>query len=131
MTLKQSLFLIVLSLLFLAGLVQLVRQRHIREQYSLLWIGMSVLLFSVPFLLDEYVAIGSWFGIVNPISILTFFAILTLFLLALQFTLSLTRSHRQRNEIAQQVALLEARVADLEQLLAKSDSCSGENGHER
>ncbi|MBF0180317.1 MAG: DUF2304 domain-containing protein [Magnetococcales bacterium] len=130
MTLKQSLFLVVFSFLFLIGIVQLVRSRRIREQYSLLWIGMSVMLCSVPFLLDEYVAIGSFIGIANPISILTFFAILTLFLLALQYTLSLTRSHRQRHEIAQQVALLEARVEELEQRLKKTDSQSVENDHE-
>ncbi|MBF0126790.1 MAG: DUF2304 domain-containing protein [Magnetococcales bacterium] len=121
MTPKQSLLILLLGLFFFVGILLLVRSQQFREKYSLLWIGISLLLLSIPFLLDFYLVLGAWIGIVNHISLLTFFAILTLFLLALQFTLALTAAYHQRKEIAQNVALLEGRVAELEKRLARHE----------
>ncbi|MEO5332991.1 MAG: DUF2304 domain-containing protein [Magnetococcus sp. YQC-5] len=118
MTPKQSLLIFSLGLIFLAGIILLVRAQRIREKYSLLWLGVSFLLLTTPFLIEFYHSIGELLGIINYISFLSFFAFLTLFLLSIQFTVALTVAYNQRKEIAQNVALLERRVADLEQQLA-------------
>ena len=93
----------VAALLFI---LELVRERRLREEYSLLWLATAgvllVLSLSRP-LLD---ILASAIGIFYPPSAL--FAVALLFVLAIlmHFSMVITRLTQENKEIAQQIALL-------------------------
>ncbi len=118
MTLKQSLLIIVIGLIFITMVFSLIQKHRIRIRYSILWIVISVFFITIPIMMDYYVLIGEMVGIINPISLFFFGAILGLFLLSLQFTLALSVSFYQRKAAIQHTAQLEERVLRLERQLA-------------
>ncbi|MBF0140512.1 MAG: DUF2304 domain-containing protein [Magnetococcales bacterium] len=130
MTFRQSLLIFLLACFFLLGTIHLVRRRMFREKYSLLWIGISLLFLSIPFLEEFYRFIGELFDIRNFLSFLLFCALLTLFLLSIQFTVALSVAFYQRKEMAQHMALLEAKVRGLEKRLAKLAEASSDRTSE-
>lgn len=90
----------------LVFVVELVRRRKLREEYSLLWLGTAlalVLLASSRPLLD---VLASAVGIVYPPSALFLVAIVFMLLILLHFSTVLTRLTQENKEIAQQMALL-------------------------
>jgi hypothetical protein len=122
---KQVVLIFIVGVLFFVGIILLVRNHQFREKYSLLWIGISLIFITIPFFIDSYKTLGKFVGIVNPISFFFFFAILTLFLLSVQFTIALTVSFNQRKDITQQMALLVYRVVELEKQLATANLSNG------
>ena len=122
---KQIVMIFILGIMFFSGIVWLVRTHHFREKYSLLWISMSLIFLTIPFFIDFYRMLGRSIGIITQISFFFFFAILTLFLLSVQFTIALTVAFNQRKDIAQQVALLEHKVVELEKQLTTATSSAG------
>lgn len=113
---RAMLFGILSAIGTLAFVVELVRRRKLREEYSLLWlataISLLVLAMSRP-LLDT---IASLIGIFYPPSALFLVAIVFMLLILLHFSTVLTRLTQENKEIAQQMALLrqelrEAKIA--------------------
>jgi hypothetical protein len=101
----------------LAFVLELVRRRKLREEYSLLWLGTAVVLLllatSRP-LLDR---IATAIGIFYPPSALFLVAIVFMLLLLLHFSTVLTRLTQENKEIAQQMALLRQELWDARQQL--------------
>ncbi|MBF0427885.1 MAG: DUF2304 domain-containing protein [Magnetococcales bacterium] len=125
MTLKQSIMIFLMGVLFFIGVVSLVRNHHFREKYSLLWIFISLVFLSVPFFDNFYHEIGEIIGISNLTSFLSLFAFLTLFVLMVQMTIALTTAFHQRKSITQNFALLECRVVELEKRLSEYEASNG------
>ncbi|MCY4527115.1 MAG: DUF2304 domain-containing protein [Anaerolineaceae bacterium] len=102
--------------------LELVRRRHLREEYALLWLatGAVLLLLSLSRpLLDTLAALT---GIFYPPSALFLVALLFVLTILLHFSVILTRLTQQNRELAQQLALLQH---DLEQ------RASVDEGHQR
>lgn len=114
MTPRQIVFVTFVALGLLMIVLELIRRRLLRERYSLLWFFVSLVLLSLPWLYDLYVAFGHLVGIVDPESVFYYTAIMGLVLLSLQFSLALSSAHSQRKALIQQVALLENRLRHLE-----------------
>ena len=117
MTTAQILSVSVVSLIFLVFILELIRRHKLAEEYALLWIIVAVIFFSVPWLYDLHSTLARFMGIIDPTSYFFFWAIMLLMLLALQACLSLTRSRSHRIALAQNIALLERRVRQLEEYL--------------
>lgn len=93
-----------------AGLLfvlELVRQRKLREDYSLLWLVTALVLIFLSLsrpLLDSFAAL---IGVVTyPPAALFLVAIIFMLLILLHFSTVLTRLARENKEIAQQMAIL-------------------------
>lgn len=86
--------------------LELVRRRHLREEYALLWLltGVVLLLLSISRpLLDTLARLT---GIFYPPSALFLVALLFVLAVLLHFSIVLTRLTQQNRELAQQLALL-------------------------
>ena len=111
--LKQQLLAIVFSLGLLVLIVELVRRRKLREEYSFLWliVGLVVLLVGVWF--DFLLALTRLIGLEAPVSGLFFFGIMFLIVNAMNFSIKISAITEQVKDLAQENAILRAEIAEL------------------
>ena len=109
---RAMIFGILASLGTLLFVIELVRRRKLREEYSLLWlmtaIGLLILATSRP-LLDW---LAGAIGIFYPPSALFLAAIVFMLLIQLHYSTVLTRLTQENKEIAQQMALLRQELTE-------------------
>jgi hypothetical protein len=110
MPLTQSVFaLIVCSVVFLLT-IELVRKRKLREEYSVLWLVTSVVMFLLVLNYDWLVALTRLIGAALPTTTLFLGAILFLMLIVMQFSLKLSDLSDKVKNLAQENALLRAEL---------------------
>jgi hypothetical protein len=90
----------------LAVVFGLIRQRKLREEYALLWLGASLLLIIMSLWRDLLETVARIAGVAYPPSVLFLAAIVLGFLLAMHFSVSLSRLSNQNKRLTQEVALL-------------------------
>jgi hypothetical protein len=108
------------SLVVLLFVLELVRRRKLREEYSLLWLATALVLLilslSRPLLDVLAVAVGIYY----PPSALFLVALAFVMFILLPFSTVLTRLAQQNKELAQQLALLRYEVEQARQQSATS-----------
>lgn len=112
LTLHQTLFALVTSLVAFLFVLELVRRRRLREEYSWLWLltaGVMVLLAVWYRLL---VVMTHLVGAVTPLNTLLLCAVLFLFAIAVHYSVIISRLATQVKNLAQELALLSARVEE-------------------
>ena len=107
-------FLLLFSLTLLVVVVDLVRRRHLREKYSLIWVAVPILLLAVslwPGLLERF---SKMFGVYYPPS-LGFIAGI-MFLLVVTLMLSVVVSHHSDRiiKLTQELSLVQNRIQKIE-----------------
>ncbi|HZY01903.1 MAG TPA: DUF2304 domain-containing protein [Anaeromyxobacteraceae bacterium] len=113
MTKAQHLFAILVSLASLAVIVELVRRRKLKEEYSLLWIltAAGMLVLSSWYDLVEWLTQLS--GAVTPTTTLFIFGLVFLLLISVHFSTVLSRLTEQVRRLTQELALLSAERDEL------------------
>jgi hypothetical protein len=110
LTLHQTVFALVVSLAALVFVLELVRRRRLREEYSWLWLltagAMVVLVVWYKLLL----VITRLAGAVTPLNTLLMAAVLFLFAIAVHYSMIISRLTVQVKNLAQELALLSAKV---------------------
>lgn len=104
-----------LVLLLLSIIFQLIRKNRLLEQYSLLWILSAVILLLMSLwrgLLDLISAVA---GIHYPPSALFLFAMLCGIMIALHFSMVISRLTKQNHILAQEIALLKQKMETINQ----------------
>lgn len=93
--------------------VELVRRQKLREEYAFLWIGTAVLLMCMA--LDERItrALCHLVGANSQQSVLFFGGLVFLMLVALQFSVRLTKLTFRNKVLGQRLALLERELTEL------------------
>ncbi len=112
LTLHQTLFALVTSVLAFLFVLELVRRRRLREEYSWLWLltaGVMVLLAVWYRLL---VAITHIVGAVTPLNTLLVCAVLFLFAIAVHYSVIISRLTVQVKNLAQELALLSTQLEE-------------------
>ena len=94
----------------LAVVFGLIRQRKLREEYALLWLGASVLLIIMSLWRDLLETVARVAGVAYPPSVLFLAAIVLGFLLAMHFSVSLSRLANQNKRLTQELALLKHQI---------------------
>ncbi|MBF0244642.1 MAG: DUF2304 domain-containing protein [Planctomycetes bacterium] len=117
MTPRQQLFAILVALVTALLIVNLVRKRRLAEEYSVLWILTSIGMLLIVFHYEWLLTLTHWSGAVLPTTFLFIVAIVFLLLLAVQFSLVLTRLKSDHRKLVQDNALLRNRVVELEKRL--------------
>ena len=110
MPIKQKVFAIILSVLLLIFIIELVRRRKLREEYSWLWIMTG---FSIFFLVLEYkvlVKITTFIGAVLPTSTLFFFGFIFLILISIHYSVIISKLTTQVKNLVQEVSLLKGEL---------------------
>ena len=110
---RQKLVAIVLASVMLLAVLELVRRRKLREEYSVLWILTAVALLVLALNYRILIWTTKLIGAAVPNSTLFFGGILFVMLLCLQFSIRLSRlTYRMRN-LTRRLALLEKEVRDI------------------
>ena len=101
--------------------LELVRRRKLREEYSWLWCTTGMLLIVLAMFEGVLVEFSRWIGAASPVSTLFFGAILFLVALALQFSIRLSRLTHRNRTLAQRVSLLEDTIQRLQKASDEND----------
>jgi hypothetical protein len=105
-------------LVFLLVVLELVRRRRLREDYSLLWLATFGVLLILSLLPRHWLnMLANFIGIDYAPTAYLVIGFGLMLLVMLQFSMVISRLARENKQGAQQVALLSARVRDLERQL--------------
>ena len=113
MTPNQKVFALIVCVLVFAITFNMVRKRSLREEYSVLWLATSLLMFVLVLKYDWLVALTDLVGAALPTTTLFIGGLVFLVLIAVQFSIKLSTFSDQLKNLAQENALLRS---DLEQL---------------
>jgi hypothetical protein len=108
---RVSIVAAVASIVLILVVLELIRSRRLRERYALLWLLTGVVLLVLSVWRSGLNTIAGWLGVTGyPPAVL--FAVATLFILLvlLHYSTVISKLSDQNTLLAQQVALLEARL---------------------
>lgn len=110
---RSTIFMVGASIVALLIVLELVRRRHLSEEYSLLWLGTAVAMLALGMWRDLLHSLAALVNIHHPPNLLFLLAVLFLLFIQLYFSTVITRLTRESKEAAQQIALLRHEVSQL------------------
>lgn len=108
MTHTQRIFAIITSVVTLVAILELVRRRRLKEEYSWLWVltTLGMLILSSWYGLIEWLSRA--IGAVTPTTTLFLFGLLFLLLISVHFSTVISRLTQQVRRLTQEMAILTA-----------------------
>jgi hypothetical protein len=106
----QKVFAIIASFLIMAIVVELVRRRKLREEYSWLWLITGGVIVFLVIWYELLVFLTHLIGAVAPTTTLFIFGLLFFMIISLHYSIEITKLSRQVKEMAQQIALLKGQI---------------------
>lgn len=119
---RQQTVAIVLAVVILLVVIELVRKRKLREEYSAVWIVTGLALLAMSIWTGLLTTFQTTIGAIESTSALFFGALLFLMLLSLQFSVRISKLTSRNKTLCQRMSLLERELKDLREEL---DSDSG------
>ena len=113
MPLQQKIFVISISIILFIVIIDLVRRRKLREEYSWLWLLTGVVIIILAGSYDLLRFITKLLGVVVPTSALFFFGLLFLMVISLYYSTKISSLHDRVKDLAQEVAILKMEVQRL------------------
>jgi len=102
------------SLLLVSAVLWLVYRRELREEYTPIWMGVALALVLVSVRLDWLYALTRAIGAWTPSSLIFFLGEVFLVVICLNYAVRLSRTGVEIKNLAQEVALLRARLERLD-----------------
>lgn len=119
---------IVVSLVMLAVVIELVRKRKLREEYSILWIVTATGLLAMAIEHNLLTLFQRAVGAVAPTSALFFGGLAFLILVSLQYSVRISKLTVRNKTLCQKLALLERDITDLRKEIRDAAPRSHANG---
>jgi len=110
MLFRQKIFAIVASILIMLLVVELVRRRKLREEYSWLWMLTGGVIIILVLWYDLLVFISHLIGAIAPTTTLFIFGLLFLMLISLHYSIQISKLSHQVKEMAQELTLLKGKL---------------------
>jgi len=104
---------IVSAITLLLSVLELVRRRRLREEYSWLWLLTAVGYFVVAVWPDLCGWVAQFIGLTNPVTAFAFLGLLFLVLISIQFSIQISRLTDQSKDLAQHIAILDGELRRL------------------
>lgn len=127
---RAMLFGLVASIGALVFIIELVRQRRLKEEYSLLWLATGIVLLVLSVSRPLLDLLASAVGIFYPPSALFLVALFFVLLILLQFSTVLTRLSRENKEMAQQIAILRYELEQSRKQLAGDEHAQDQHAQQ-
>ncbi|MBO2942863.1 DUF2304 domain-containing protein [Paenibacillus sp. F411] len=102
---------VMFSIIFLVMIIELVRRRRLKEQYSLLWILMGFTLLIISVNVQGVERLASFLQIEYAPALLFLFGLLFCFVLILHLTLVITKLSAQVLRLTQEIAIMKGEKA--------------------
>ena len=106
----QKVFANIASFLIMAIVVELVRRRKLREEYSWLWLITGAVIILLVIWYDLLLLITRLIGAIAPTTTLFIFGLLFLMVISLHYSIQISKLSQQVKEMAQQLTLLKGKV---------------------
>jgi len=108
MLIRQKIFALIAAIALCIFIVEMVRRRKLREEYSWLWLltGFGIIVLVLWY--DLLVFITKMIGAVLPTTTLFIFGLLFLLLIALHYSVKISTLTDQVRKLAQELAILKA-----------------------
>jgi len=121
MPIRNKIVAVTFGIMMLLLIIELVRRRKLREEYSWLWLmtGAIILLLSLWFDLLKWMT--HLVGAITPSSTIFLFAFLFLILISLHFSVVVSKLTDRNKELAQRYALLESEWEELKKRFPTPD----------
>src|SRR5512137_2008945 len=127
MPLSQKIFALLVCCLVFVVAINLVRKRKLREEYSVLWLVTSLLMFVLVVRYDWLVALTGFVGAGLPTTTLFICSIIFLMLIAVQFSIKISQLTDHVKNLAQENALIREECAALKRRHQVETVCSPHN----
>jgi len=111
--------------------LELVRRRRLKEEYSLLWLATAGALIILSLSRPTLDTLASTVGIIYPPSALFLVAMIFVLFILLHYSVVLTRLTQENKENAQQLALLRWQVEQMQKTLALRDEHADERQNDQ
>jgi hypothetical protein len=105
---RLKIFVILIGLVIFIGIIELVRRRRLREEYSFIWLITGFAFVLLALYSDILLYISQILEIALPVNTLFFLALIFIMLLCLYFSLRISTLTTQVKNLAQQLALLQS-----------------------
>lgn len=113
MTDRSIIFAVGASIIAFIFVLELVRRRRLREEYSLLWLVTAIGMLVLATWRDLLHGLATLVGIAYPPNLLFLAAALFILMILLYFSTVITRLTQENKDIAQEVALLRYEIERL------------------
>ncbi len=110
---RMHILIIISAAILLLSVLELVRRRRLREEYSWLWLLTAVGYFLVAVWPDLCGWVAQSIGLTNPVTAFAFLGLLFLVLISIQFSIQISRLTDQNKDLAQQIAILDSELRRL------------------
>ncbi len=109
---KIQLIAILGSLLFMAGVIELIRRKQIKEAYALLWLifGTVFIVFSIWKKGLDFLA--ALVGVYYPPALLFLLLIVAIILILIQFSVVISRNNDRVKNLTQEIALMKKQIEE-------------------
>ena len=112
---------IVFSLIIILSVIFLVRERLLKEKYSLIWLVIGLFVLVVSLFRGMLEGFSDFIGVYYPPSAFFSLLIAGAYLLLLNMSVSISNLKAKNKAVAQEFGLLKLRLEELEKEMAKSD----------
>jgi len=106
MPIRQKIFALLVCIGVVIFIIELVRQRRLREEYSVLWLSTSAIMFVLVVKYDWLEALTGFIGAGLVTTTLFICSIIFLMLISVQFSIKISKLTNQLKDLAQDNALL-------------------------
>ena len=113
MPLQQKIFAIIVSVALLVFIIELVRRKRLREEYSWLWLLTGAIILILALWYDLLQWVTQLIGSALQTSTLFFLGLVFLILISIQFSVQVSELHNQVKNLAQEMGLLKNRIEEL------------------
>lgn len=117
---RVTLFSICASTALLLYILEMVRRRRLREEYSILWLAGSVVILVLSLKQDWLISIAKTAGIAYPPSFLFLVGILFILLILIHFSIAISKLHQMNKKMAQEIAMMKNNLSGKEKETLKS-----------
>ena len=100
---------VVLSMVLLLYILEMVRRRRLREEYSILWLCGGIVILVLSLKRDWLTRISLAAGVAYPPSFLFLIGILFVILILIHFSIAISKLHEMNKRMSQEIALLKDR----------------------
>jgi len=111
--LRAKIVAVVLAVAIFAFILNMVRRKKLKEEYSVLWVMLSALLVVLAAWSELLVRFTRLVGAQSSNSLIFFFGFVFVLLLLLSFTVRLSKTAEENKEMAQRIALLQNEIDEL------------------
>ena len=110
---RQKLFAVLACLAIIVFIIEMVRRRKLREEYSWLWILTGSTLLALVLWYDLLVIISNLIGAVLPTTTLFILGIIFLMLISLHYSIKISTLTDQVKNLTQEIAILDQELREV------------------